>query len=154
MSSRTLTSCLVAASLAAAPAAHAALCSIDSVSPIVFGPYDGLTRNTVDATGSITFGCFLVGLFDSITIDISRGSSTSFSPRTLKAGTKTLQYNLFLDAARSSIWGDNTSGTSHFGPFRPPLIGSTTRTIYGRIFSGQNVGAGTYTDTLVVTLNY
>lgn len=149
-----LTPWLVAAGLIAAPSAHALLCSIDSVSPVVFGAYDGLTRNTVDATGSVTFGCFLIGLFDNITIDISRGASATFSPRTLKAGTKTLQYNLFLDAARTSIWGDTTSGTSHFGPFHPPLLGTTSRTIYGRVFSGQNVGAGSYSDTLVITLNY
>jgi spore coat protein U-like protein len=63
----------------------------------------------------------------------------------------TLQYNLYLDATRQTIWGDGTAGTqSAFQDTRANEAYFVS--VYGRIPSAQNVQAGTYTDMLVVTV--
>ena len=49
-----------------------------------------------------------------IAITISRGASATFNPRSMVVGADALNYNLYLDASRTSIWGDGTGGSSHF----------------------------------------
>ncbi len=48
-----------------------------------------------------------------ITVRLSRGiNSASFNPRTMKNGAgAALNYNLYVDAANSQIWGDGTGGS-------------------------------------------
>jgi len=90
-----------------------------------------------------------------ITIDLSKGSAPSYFPRQMRKGAETMSYNLYLDAARVSGWGDGTGGTSRYGPMFPPLLGSpVTVTVYGRIPASQNVSAGAYTDTITATINF
>jgi spore coat protein U-like protein len=127
-------------------------CSIGSATGVVFGSYDIFSGSPVDSTGTISYLCSDVGGADSIIIHLSKGSSATYSPRTLVSGLYELSYNLYLDAARSSIWGDATSGTSEYGPLIPQGGVSTDVTLYGRIPAGQNAHVGTYSDTVVVTL--
>lgn len=135
--------------LAAARPAHA--CIIDSTTPVTFGSYDVLSTTPLDSTGTITYIC-LVSL--SIRIDISNGSNGTYSVRRMTGpGGDKLDYNLFLDAARTRIWGDGTNSTERYGPYIGLLV-LTTLTVYGRVFAKQDVRAGSYTDTLTVTLNY
>jgi spore coat protein U-like protein len=67
-----------------------------------------------------------------------------------------LNYNLFLDSNRSTIWGDGTGSTSYVSAGSLLAVGTSNRqyTVYGRVPAGQDRGAGSYTDTIVVTLNY
>lgn len=80
-------------------------------------------------------------------------NSGGFNPRKMRltSGTDLLNYNLYTSATYTDIWGDGTSGTvTVWGKFlknKPENM-----TVYGRIPSGQDVRAGTYTDTLTVTL--
>lgn len=129
-----------------APASSEAQCSVSS-SGVAFGTYDVLLTPPDDTTGTVSFSCLLL-LLPRITL--STGSSLSFAPRTMKKGAEALSYNLYLDAARSSVWGDGTAGTSYYQPLLA-LLGGTV-TVYGRIPAKQNVSAGNYTDTVVVTL--
>jgi spore coat protein U-like protein len=69
----------------------------------------------------------------------------------MSAGAAALSYNLYLDAARISVWGDGSGGTSTYGPLQP-AEGSTSIPIYGRAPGGQNASPGNYSDTVVVTL--
>jgi spore coat protein U-like protein len=80
---------------------------------------------------------------------LSTGSSGSYAARTLRSGAFELPYNLYLDAARTQVWGDGSAGTFTDSP-NP---GNVTRTIpvYGRIPPLQDAAAGTYSDTIVVT---
>lgn len=129
-----------------APASSEAQCSVSS-SGVAFGTYDVLLTPPDDTTGTVSFSCLLL-LLPRITL--STGSSLSFAPRTMKKGAEALSYNLYLDAARSSVWGDGTAGTSYYQPLLS-LLGGTV-TVYGRMPAKQNVSAGSYTDTVVVTL--
>jgi spore coat protein U-like protein len=65
-----------------------------------------------------------------------------------------LDYNLFLDANRTTIWGDGTGGSSRSGPIMPPLLTQVTVTVYTRIPARQNVRVGHYTDSITATINF
>ncbi len=128
-----------------------AQCVIDGTSGAAFCSYDPLSASPLDTTGSVTVRC-LVALL--VTIDLGTGSSGSYAVRTLKSGSDVLSYNLYLDAARQTIWGNAAgNGTVHYGPVLGLLSGATIQ-IYARVTPRQDVAVGNYTDTIVVTLNY
>jgi spore coat protein U-like protein len=138
--------------LAPATAWAVMTCSIGSATDVAFGSYDVFGGSPVDSSGTISYVCSDVGGADSIVIHLSKGSSTTYSPRTLVSGLYELSYNLYLEASRSSIWGNGTAGTSEYGPLIPLDGVSTDVTVYGRIPAGQNAFVGIYSDTVVVTL--
>ena len=146
----------LATALALCPGeAHAiSTCTIVSVVGVSFGTYDTFSSSPLDSTGSVTYNCQDVGPSDQITIDLSKGSATTYTPRKIYSGANVLEFNLFLNAARTSIWGDGTGGTSHYGPVQPPNGVNATVYVYGRIPGSQNVPAGSYTDTIIVTINF
>ena len=143
----------VALWLLASPAvplsARAVSCTISAVG-VAFGNYDVFSASPLDSTGVVTYKCTQTR---SITIDLSRGSSTTFNPRKMKRSTETLSYNLYLDALRSVIWGDGSSSTSHLS-ISAPANQSKTATIYGRIPARQDVTFGAYSDTITVTITF
>ena len=71
-------------------------------------------------------------------------------------GATPLSYNLYSDPTRLIVWGNGAVGAA------VTLTGGTvsagqrrfTRTIYGRISALQNVRAGPYGDTLVITVTF
>jgi spore coat protein U-like protein len=69
-------------------------------------------------------------------------------------GAEALAYNLFTDAARTSVWGDGTSGTSVYSRANPPNNSNVNLTVYGQIPPGQDVSAGTFSDTVSATINF
>jgi spore coat protein U domain-containing protein, fimbrial subunit CupE1/2/3/6 len=140
--------------LAAVSARALGSCTFTVVTAVSFGSYDALNTNPLDQTGSVTFNCSLLAL-QTLTVDLSKGNSATYSSREMrKGGGGTLLYNLYLDAARTLVWGDATGGTVHFGPYLPLLGQDHTVTIYGRIPARQASPAGAYTDTVVATINF
>lgn len=145
----------VAAALCLAPSqAEAASCSIGTVVGVALGGYDVFSSSPLDSAGSVTFSCTGVGANDVIYINLSRGGSSTFFPRRMTSGGSALEYNLFLDAARTQVWGDGTGGSSHYGPVKPPEGTNTSLTVYGRAPARQNISVGTYADPIVVTILY
>jgi spore coat protein U-like protein len=122
-----------------------AACTITTTS-VNFGTYDVFSATARDATGTVQINC---NPRDNIQVGLSRGSSTTFNPRTLQSGTNILNYNLFRNAARTQIWGDGTSGTSTFSGNN---IRNTTLTVYGRVPAAQDAAVGNYSDTVVATV--
>jgi len=137
--------------VAAGPAA-AQVCTITTTS-VVFGNYSVYGALPVDNTGTITIRCN--SFANSVIVDLSNGNAFNFTPRyMLRAGVEQLTYNVFLDAARTTIWGDNTGGSSHYGPVNPPNNTNVDITIYGRITAGQDVSGGSYIDSFRATVNF
>lgn len=128
--------------------AEAAKCTITS-SPITFGPYDVFSSAPVDSVGSLLFNC--TGA-KNVSIEISQGQSGTFQPRALRQGAESLYYNLFLDAARSTVWGNGTGGTQTY--VTDPGKEDVTVTIYGRIPPEQDISFGSYADAVTVTINF
>lgn len=133
---------------------------------VAFGIYNPIAGTNLDTTGNINFSCTRTGLLDltpgvSYSILLNTGGSGSYSSRQLSSGADTLNYNLYRDTARTLIWGDGTGGSStQPGSVSFPLISlsSVTRDndhpTYGRLFGGQNIPAGSYTDTITVTVEF
>lgn len=140
---------------AAAGAQHS--CGFDNPNGVLvdFGTYVALQGDD-DATGTIDFTCvpdLLLGPAVAYTISISAGtgSAGSFSPRRLRFGGFGLDYNLYTDPARTTVWGDGTAGTATVGGL---CAGSCSALVYGRIFGGQSGAAGPYSDEVVVTIDF
>jgi spore coat protein U-like protein len=125
-------------------------CTI-SVTSVAFGSYNVFTTTADDSTGTITYSCNSTAR--NISISLSDGSSSTFSPRTMRKGSEVLQYNLYRNAARTNIWGDGTGGTSVYTRANPPN-GNVSLTIYGRIPALQDVSAGNYSDRVSAVINF
>ena len=135
--------------LAAARGAAADQCTISST-PIVFGSYNVFQAAPVDTTGTVVYRC--TGNVATLAITMTRGQSQTFQPRELRQGSEKLTYNLYRDAARTSVWGDFTAGTGAYVDPNPPKKDDVTVTIYGRITPGQDVSVGTYSDTVTAVV--
>jgi len=138
-----LLAALVTAALTSSPVV-AATCSAAS-SGVGFGSYNTLDPSPLDSAGDVRVTCDSSVPF---TISLNPGGGPSGS-RQLSSGSATLNYQLYSDAARTMVWGDDTYGNSV----------STSGTdvdlpVYGRMAGQQNVPAGSYSDVLTITISY
>jgi spore coat protein U-like protein len=140
------------AALAIPPFAEAA-CSLSS-SSISFGSYDVFSPNHLDSIGEMVFRC--APNDKNVAISLSRGGAASFSPRRLVNVGSFINYNLYLDAARSVVWGDGSGGTQTYFVSNPkPNNADIAVPVYGRISAGQSAAAfGNYSDTITAVINY
>jgi spore coat protein U-like protein len=132
--------------------AQAASCSFMNAAGMLFGTYDVFDPAPLDTTGSITFLCNGVGPSDMLTVELSAGGASNAMDRRMRHGSDSLSYNLYLDAARTLVWGNGMGGTSIQGPFVPPDGISQTLIIHGRMPARQNVPVGMYADTIIATI--
>ena len=117
-----------------------------------FGSYLPTNAAAVTSAGVITLTCNRTG---SYSIALSTGQSGTFNPRYMSGGSPAsdLDYNLYIDAAHTILWGDGTAGTSvATGSYSKNA--SVTITVYGLLPAGQNVGAGSYADSITATITY
>jgi spore coat protein U-like protein len=128
-------------------------CTISTTS-VNFGPYDVFTSFPLDSTGSIRLRC--VGLFfgTPVTVMLGPGNGPNASHRWMEssAGPDVLNYNLYLDAARTQVWGDPNPYA--YSTTIVLFLLDRTLTVYGRVPAGQDVVAGTYTDTVTAIINF
>lgn len=121
-------------------------CSI-SADGVPFGNYNPFDSVHLDSTGTVTVQCETP-----YTVEFSPSATNNqFDPRHMANPTDDrLIYNLFLDPAHTTIWGDGTNGTGTAGGDGSTL--AIHHTIYGRIPAGQNARIGSYVDSITVTL--
>lgn len=122
-----------------------ATCTV-SASGVLFGGYDVFSASPNDSAGSVSVDCDPATPY---TISLSAGGGT-YSQRHMSTGTDLLGYNLYTDASRSIVWGDGSSGTGTVGG----SAASENHTVYGRVPAGQNVPAGSYGDTIMITISF
>lgn len=128
--------------------AAAQSCSV-TTTPIAFGIYDVFSTVPLASTGSVTVRCFFS---PGAKVGLGKGSNAPTNlPRQLASGGNRLDYNLYIDAAHTAVWGDPTPNHVDTGLL---LWWPVTLTVYGQIPAGQDVPAGTYTDTVTVTINF
>lgn len=132
--------------LGSSRAEAAASCTISTVG-VAFGTYNPQSTTALDGVGSVTATCS--GNTATLVLSAGTGQSGSYSARVMNAGSFSLNYNLYTTSTRNVVWGNGSAGTA-----TRTLPASGTYTIYGRIPALQNVGAGSYTDTVVVTLTF
>jgi spore coat protein U-like protein len=127
-------------------------CTI-SLSPFSFGNY--LPGDTVplDVTGEIDVRC--TGSAGTFVAQISPGGSGTFAQRQMISGSFLLGYNFYLNPSRTVVWGDGTGGSQTTSVAKPATGQQNfALPIYGRVFPQQSVGAGSYSDNVLVTIMF
>lgn len=155
MTQRWLFVCMLVLAALLPAGAHAQSCSVVTTS-INFGNISPVQAGNTDVTATLTVNCNGFPLLQGSAracLNLGTGSGgTGITPRVLSAGGNQLQYNLYTDSARTTVWGGRTT------PSTPALsvdvslgllgAGSATVTVYGRVTSGQTtLPAGTYTQS-------
>jgi spore coat protein U domain-containing protein, fimbrial subunit CupE1/2/3/6 len=142
---------LAIAAVLVVPAAYAVNCSWNTVpTNINFGAYS-VFGPAVTATSTFQIQCTPPATGN---VTLTKGSSTTYTPRTMTKAGGSLGYNLYRDAANTAIWGDGTSGTQYLSFTPVPGNTTLTTTIYGTIPANLDSPPGTYTDTVQATLNW
>ncbi|MFO1066958.1 MAG: spore coat U domain-containing protein [Geminicoccaceae bacterium] len=113
---------------------------------MAFGQYlSGQTTN-LDAVGQINY----VNCSGTLTFELDGGQSADVNNRVMLSGTFQLRYQLYRNSTRTAVWGLGSNAQQL--QLLTPLTGKID--VYGRIPSGQTVPAGSYTDTVNVTLTF
>ena len=144
----------LAAVLVAHAGAAGAACMVSGPS-LSFGLYDGLSGAPATTSGNAVVSCDETPP-PTVTLAIGPSAvSGGFFPRQMRqdAGTDRLAYNFHPDPGGAAVWGDGTGGTATRSA-RVFKNKPWTATIYGRIPPGQDVAAGTYSDTVTLTINF
>jgi spore coat protein U-like protein len=138
----------LAALLLIAPAAARAACTV-SATPVAFGAYSPFSGTPTDSTGTATVRCTPAA---NVVVALSTGGSGTFSPRQMSSGPSRLGYQLYSNAARTTVWGNGTGGTVTVAA-RVTGAGRNF-TAFGRIPALQGVAPGAYVDTITVTVTF
>lgn len=132
-------------------AVYAANCTV-SATAVTFGNYDPLAAAPLNGNGDITVTCNGRGTF---TVALSTGQSGSYAPRYMTGGSgggDRLGYNLYTDAAHTIVFGDGTEGTeTESKNFKN---NTSHLTVHGQIPAMENIAAGNYSDTILVTVTF
>lgn len=134
------------------PDAQSQNCGIN-VTPMSFGNLDASSSAAVDSTGNISVDCDAQVAYR-IRIDGGQASRGGFSARRMRQldGFELMEYNLYLDGSRVSIWGDGTSGSQIVSGVNPGIRQDIA--VYGRIFGGQNLRPGDYGDSVTIVVEW
>ena len=132
-----------------------------SATGVAFGTYNPLSASAAVTTGSLTVNCTLLSgaaTAVSLRVDLGSGLSGSYAARTLRSGLNAINYNLYWSTAYTQVWGDGTGG-SFYGTASVTLTpgnptAAVSGTMYARAPAAQDVAAGIYADTIVVTVTY
>jgi spore coat protein U-like protein len=130
-----------------------------STTPLVFGQYVPSRNVPSDFTATLNLTCVASGT-TSATFQGTIGLIGSGEPggRDLADGRHRLRYQLFVDPARTILWGDGSGDTRTLptsGTVGPTAPMRQTFTIYGRILARQTDAAvGNYRDQITAVLNY
>ncbi|QAU22574.1 spore coat U domain-containing protein [Dyella sp. M7H15-1] len=111
----------------------------------------GLLSSAINATTSISVTCTNN---DAYRIALNGGGSGNVSARTLslQGGGGTVSYQLYLDSAHGTPWGDGTAGTSMYTDTGTGAPQSAT--VYGLIPAQTTPPPGNYSDTITATIAF
>jgi spore coat protein U-like protein len=127
-------------------------CTISTVA-LAFGSYDPVVANAstnLDGTGTVVVACTKGA---TATIGLGNGGNFSGGARRMTDGaTNFLSYEVFHEAARTTVWTNSGAGLLSTGV--APSKAARNFTVYGRVASNQDVPAGSYNDTVVATVNF
>jgi spore coat protein U-like protein len=126
-----------------------AVCEV-TASDLDFGTYTAQNGTPLQGTTLLRTTC-TPGTTYHIGLDQGQAPGATVNQRKMVSGASTLNYQLYSDSNRSTIWG-NTTGTD-------TVTGSGTgiaqdHTVFGAIPASQVIPAGDYTDTITVRVYY
>lgn len=128
-----------------------------STTTLNFGSTSSLASN-IDSTATISVQATNTTPYS---IGLGIGSNASGSQRRVRLGATSnfINYNLYTDSGRSQALSTSTSTTSCTGGAGTCVLGtgsgaSQNTTVYGRVPTQTIPAAGTFTDTVVVTVTF
>lgn len=125
-------------------------CRLTSASDLAFGN-TGVIQTAITSTSPIGVQCTNTTPYN-IGLNAGAGTGATVATRRMTSGSgATVVYELFRDPARSQIWG-NTAGTDTLAGIGNGAVQSLT--VYGRVPPQTTPAAGSYTDTVQVTVTY
>jgi spore coat protein U-like protein len=121
-------------------------CLVSTV-PVNFGSHSTLSA-TIDASGSVSVTCTPATSY-AIRLD---GGTAAAAPtaRKMFKGAETITYGLYRNSERNQPWGD-TEGTTVTGTGSGS---AQAHAVYGRVEPQTTPPVGTYTDTVIVVVDY
>jgi spore coat protein U-like protein len=135
--------------------AHAQIsCSSATMGPLTFSAVNPLTSQST-STATFTYTCkntnILLVYSATICFSIGEPNNGPTNPRQMSDGSNTLQFQLYQNAAYTTIWGSQTVGSN-----TPLMVNLTlgpnqsttnTATLYGQVLGNQNAAVpGNYAD--------
>lgn len=121
-----------------------------NASPLNFGNSVGLLTSAVPATTSLGVQCSNTTPYN-VGLDAGQNSGGNINARKMVLGANSIGYQLYRDATRTLVWGDTVGTNTVAGTG----TGNTQNlTVYGTVPVQTTPPAGTYNDTIVVTVTY
>ena len=135
-------------------------CRITATGTLSFGSYDVLAATPNDSLLNVGVTCSRNGGPANVTVAMGIGpganASSVTSRRMVRSGTPAdyLNYGLFRDSGRGSVWGFTDGVDTMAQTMNVPNNGSAvaTFTVYGRIAAQQDVYVGGYSDMVQITV--
>ena len=127
-------------------------CNI-TVTRLAFGVYDPIVAHQtahLDGTATIRLTC-TKGAVASVALGLGLNVSGSTRRMISNIGDY-LTYELHQDSSRQFVWNEEITSLLTLGPALS--MAPRDLTVYGRLFGGQDVRAGTYTDSVLATVNF
>jgi spore coat protein U-like protein len=115
-----------------------------------FGNYDPVSGSDLDGSSTIDVTCTLGTSYD-IGLDKGVGSGATVASRKMASGSDLLDYGLYQDAGRNTVWGDTVASDTVSGTGTGAV---QSYTVYGRVPASQVVPVGNYSDTITVTVTF
>jgi spore coat protein U-like protein len=122
---------------------------VTSAATLAFGSQTAITSNLY-ANSSIGVTCtnstpYTVGL------SAGAGSGATVSSRLMTNGSATIPYTIYQDSGHSQVWGVTSGVNTQAGTGTGSV---QTYTAYGQVSPVSNPVAGSYSDTVSVTITY
>jgi len=128
-------------------------CSVKSTENVNFGSIQSPIVASEAIPGSVTVDC--PGALFWVFLGKGTGAGATFAQRKMTSTsnpTETLIYSLYMDPQGTTVWGDGSDGSGNDGGWNLTL--PRTFPFWGIIAGGQAPAAGSYQDTIVVTLSF
>lgn len=140
-----------ASSTLAVNATVSATCTV-ATTAVAFGIVDTLSATPDDTTGAINVTC-TNGSAWTAAAGAGTGVGATLSVRKMTSGANLLNYALYTNSTRTTIWGDGVAPTATIAGTGTGALQTTT--IYARVPNGQGtVPIGAYADTVAVTVTF
>lgn len=125
-------------------------CRLTSASDLAFGT-TGVIQTAINSTSTIGVQCTNTTPYN-IGLNAGAGTGATVTNRHMTSGTGAqVNYQLFRDSGRTLNWG-NTAPTDTLSGTGNGAV--QTVTVYGRVPAQTTPAAGTYADTVQVTVTY
>jgi spore coat protein U-like protein len=128
-------------------------CTIAAAPALTVGNYNVLNGSPLTPTATLAVTC-TAGAVATIGLDAGANGSHAAvgTTRAMANGANYLSYELYSDAGLSTVWG-NVEGTWVVEPAAPSTT-AVDYTVYASVPAQQSVPAGTYTDSVAVTVSF